>query len=241
MFTPKYNKTLRLKWVFLDLDDTLWDFKTNSLEALKTIYSQNVYLHDIFADFNSFLNLYRFHNDRLWELYHHGKIDAQTLKRERFEVLLRATFDGSEAPRRACALNDSYLDTLSTQTAIVEGTESLLRSLAQHALIGVLSNGFINVQYKKLYRTPLWRYVQRMVISDEVGITKPNVRIFRFAELATGAESQTTLMIGDNPDADIAGAVGAGWHAIYLNRRGKACDVDVPNCDSLAQVQKLLF
>ena len=60
-----------------------------------------------------------------------------------------------------------------------------------------------------------------MVISDEIRIQKPDPRIFRYAEQETGATPDTTIMIGDNPDNDIQGALDAGWQAIYLDRKSK--------------------
>ena len=60
-----------------------------------------------------------------------------------------------------------------------------------------------------------------MVISDEIGVQKPDARLFRYAEQATGALPASTLMIGDNPDNDIKGAIDAGWRAIYLDRKDK--------------------
>ena len=121
-------------------------------------------------------------------------------------------------------LNDRYLWLLGECDASVEGAKELLDELSRKYLIGVLTNGFIEVQYRKLRSTGLDRYIQRMVISDEIGIQKPDSRLFRYAEQATGATPESTIMIGDNPDNDIRGAIDAGWSAIYLDRKGKPFD-----------------
>ena len=67
-----------------------------------------------------------------------------------------------------------------------------------------------------------------MVISDEIGIQKPDPRIFRYAEQATGATTDSTLMIGDNPTNDIQGALNAGWHAIYFDRKDRPFSPNSP-------------
>ncbi|MDE5872205.1 MAG: HAD-IA family hydrolase, partial [Muribaculaceae bacterium] len=118
-------------------------------------------------------------------------------------------------------LNDCYLRMLGECDTPVEGARELLDELSRKCLIGVLTNGFTEVQYRKLHSTGLDRYVQRMVISDEIGIQKPDIRIFRYAETATGASPESTIMIGDNPDNDIKGAINAGWHAVYFDRKNK--------------------
>ncbi|MDE6056815.1 MAG: HAD-IA family hydrolase, partial [Muribaculaceae bacterium] len=97
----------------------------------------------------------------------------------------------------------------------------LLAKVSERHLIGVLTNGFTEAQYRKLKSSGLDRYIQRMVISDEIGVQKPDSRLFRYAEQATGALPASTLMIGDNPDNDIKGAIDAGWRAIYLDRKNK--------------------
>ena len=130
-----------------------------------------------------------------------------------------------------------YLDILSDESRLVPDALDILERAREHYLIGILSNGFREVQYKKLRTTGLWRYVQRMVVSDEIGVNKPDARLFRFAEQAVGARPEECLMIGDNPDADIKGAIDAGWRAVYFNRVGKQAIVaGVPETDSLADI-----
>ena len=143
------------------------------------------------------------------------------------------------------AVNDRYLWLLGECNTPVEGAGDILESLSRRFLIGVLTNGFTEVQYRKLNSTGLDRYIQRMVISDEIGIQKPDPRIFRYAEQETGAEPSTTIMIGDNPDNDIRGAINAGWRAIYLDRKSKPFTTDSPlflgRIDSLGKMADFEF
>lgn len=245
MTLPNYIRCKGVRWIFLDLDDTLFDFRANSAVALRMLYDKYEYILKNFNTYENFQSYYRRHNDRMWYAYHHALIDSETLKRERFERVLRDcerldnagcpviiedddTYEyGHEEPvpgemsRLAMELNDYYLDTLAQQKIVTEGAFELLEFLRRRVMIGVLSNGFQEVQYRKLYITGLWRYVQRMVVSDEIGVTKPDSRLFRYAEQETGIAPGEAVMVGDNPDADISGALAAGWQAVYFDRFGK--------------------
>lgn len=241
MSLPIYNKSQTLKWVFLDLDDTLWDFSANSLSALKKLYINHNYLSKYYPSFELFSDRYHEINARMWRLYERAEIDVATLKRQRFALLFPDIADTEEGGLLGKSLNDEYIRILGGEKILVPGAEELCRSLSKHYLIGILSNGFREVQYRKLYGGPLWRYVQRMVLSDEAGISKPDERLFRFAERAVGAEASEIVMVGDNPSADIVGAVGAGWGAIYFDRHGRGdAPEGVPTASTLDEVRRLL-
>lgn len=104
----------------------------------------------------------------------------------------------------------------------------MLKELRQKYLIGVLSNGFKGIQYKKLVNSGLDSYIQRVVISEEIGIQKPDARIFRYAETATGASADSAVMVGDNPANDVGGAIAAGWRAIYYDCKEKPFESSSP-------------
>ena len=209
------------KWIFFDLDDTLFDFTTASFISLCRLWDES---HEIRARFDNpeaFLDEYHIHNKRMWQLHESGRISADFLKGERFRLTVAPERDDESTAKAMRLLNDRYLWLLGECDAPVEGARELLDHLSRKHLIGVLTNGFTEAQYRKLRSTGLDRYIQRMVISDEIGIQKPDPRIFRYAEQETGATPDTTIMIGDNPDNDIRGALEAGWQAIYLDRKSK--------------------
>lgn len=220
----------RPKWLWFDLDDTLWDFKSNSDTALRQLYDASDVLRSQFDCFEAFSDLYHEVNHELWGLYAEAKITADYLKSERFRRVLGLA-DNPVSSGLCAALNREYLRLLTLQTRLVDGAEEVLAKLSRLYMIGVLSNGFADTQYHKLYRTPLWRYVQRMVISDEIDCRKPHTRIFRHAERAVGAAPRECLMIGDNPDTDIAGARAAGWQALWLDPAG---------CGDISSLRQLL-
>ena len=209
------------KWIFFDLDDTLFDFSQASFISLLRLWDETPEIRDRFNNPEAFLDEYHIHNKHMWELHESGKISADFLKPERFRLTVAPERYDDETLKAMRMLNDRYLWLLGECSSPVEGAKYLLEDLSKKYLIGVLTNGFTEVQYRKLRSTGLDRFIQRMVISDEIGIQKPDSRIFRYAEQETGATPETTVMIGDNPDNDIQGALNAGWSAIYFDRKSK--------------------
>ncbi|MDE6379913.1 MAG: YjjG family noncanonical pyrimidine nucleotidase [Muribaculaceae bacterium] len=220
IFAEKYLM-MAPKWIFFDLDDTLFDFTTASFISLCRLWDESPEIRARFDTPDAFLDEYHIHNKRMWQLHECGQITADFLKGERFRLTVAPDRNDESTVKAMRLLNDRYLWLLGECDTPVEGAKDLLSHLSHKHLIGVLTNGFTEAQYRKLHSTGLDRYIQRMVISDEIGIQKPDPRIFRYAEQETGATPDTTIMIGDNPDNDIQGALDAGWQAIYLDRKSK--------------------
>lgn len=209
------------KWIFFDLDDTLFDFSHASIISLHRLWDESQEIRLRFSTAKAFIDEYHIHNRRMWDLHEHGKISAEVLKTERFRLTVAPERSDEDTIKRMHSLNDRYLWHLGECNTPIEGANELLDELSRKCLIGVLTNGFTEVQYRKLHTTGLDRFIQRMIISDEIGIQKPDMRLFRYAERETGAIPGNTVMVGDNPENDIQGALDAGWHAIYYEWKGK--------------------
>lgn len=212
----EFHNFSRPRWLFFDLDDTLWDFKRNSLESLRHVYSIYPEIFGRFPTFEQFVDEYHAHNSDLWIDFAEGKVSSGRLKSERWR---RTLFPGSdsEKPVAVCAdIDREYLHFLAEQPGLVDGVREVLDNLSRRYMIGVLSNGFLDTQYRKLRHSGLWRYVVRTIVSDEVGYQKPDPRLYKYAVDATGAVG-TPVMIGDNPHTDIIGALRAGWQAVWYN------------------------
>lgn len=233
-----------LKWIFFDLDDTLFDFSSASILSLRRLWDEDSAVRSRFHTPEAFIDEYHIHNRRMWQLHESGQISADFLKSERFRLTIAPESDDDRTLSEMRRLNDRYLRLLGECDAPVEGAKDLLAKLSGRHLIGVLTNGFTEAQYRKLKSSGLDRYIQRMVISDEIGVQKPDARLFRYAEQATGALPASTLMIGDNPDNDIKGAIDAGWRAIYLDRKDKPFSSSSPlylgRCTTLMEILPML-
>lgn len=210
---------LMCKTLFIDLDDTIWDFRANSKLALRQVYGE-FSLDRVFAGYEQFQTFYMEANHQLWEEYHHNRVTKDFLIVERFARPLRQVDSPlSDDMSFIMSLNDRYLDVLAQQNTLVPGALDLLDYLtAKGYPLYILSNGFAEVQARKLQSGGIDRYFKRLILSDEIGITKPDRRLFDYALQVVGSTAADTAIVGDNYDADILGAMNAGWRAIYFNR-----------------------
>lgn len=236
---------IAIEWVWIDLDDTLWDFHANSRETLAIIYRQEG-LSEYFADVDSWRDAYIACNKSLWELYNRGQVTKEYLMMERFRRVLADA--GCKAPYDkvlARHLDRVYLECLGQLGTLVPGARDLLLYLRKKGYkTGVLSNGFHEVQHNKLHSAGIDDLIDLVVLSDDIGINKPDSRLFDYAVNSAGTDPQHSLMIGDNPDTDIAGAIRSGWHSIYFNRDGQQpslpADCGAIEITSLRQAMDLL-
>lgn len=217
--------------IWLDLDDTLWDFKANSRVALEGLYN-DYDLKRWFATAAEWIGCYERHNHALWDQYNKALISKEYLMTERFRRPLQEAGSPlvSEYSRQ---FDGEYLDRLADCTRLIDGAIELLEAIRKRGYrTGILSNGFTEVQYRKIRNSGLEPYIDYVVLSDDIGVNKPDVRLFRYAEKVCGSDASRCLMIGDNPDTDIAGAIAAGWKAIYFSRKGDV-HASVPTVRSL--------
>lgn len=204
--------------VWFDLDDTLWDFEKNSLTALTELYHRRG-LESWWPTVSEWLDAYHAVNSALWQKYNRGEITAATLRRDRFLITLRdAGYDGEDIWELAESLDREYLHILSGLPDLVAGVAEGLPQLSTYYNIGILSNGFADTQHRKLRSGGIDRFVDITVLSDDIGVAKPDRRLFDHAASVAG-EKGKPLMVGDNPETDIAGALNAGWDAIWFNPR----------------------
>lgn len=228
--------------VFIDLDDTLWDFSTNSKIALRHIY--DFFELDKYApEYSTFQSIYKLKNDELWELYHYGKINKDFLVNERFEATLNLIgYTKPDIIELASSINLEYLDYLAMQPTLIPFAEELLQHLSVKFKIGILSNGFKGVQAKKLQSAGIDHYIDLIVLSEDVGYTKPMKEIFDYALSCRNSCPENTLMIGDNYDADICGANNAGWKTIFFNKKNQNVENNIADItvNSLADIIELL-
>lgn len=228
------NKDLVPRVAWIDLDDTLWNFKGNSRVALRGLYDA-YHLGRWFATPEAWIECYERHNHALWHLYNHAAITKEYLMSERFRrPLVEASCNLADEYGRQ--FDGEYLDRLAECRGLVDGAIELLERLhASGWKTGVLSNGFTEVQHRKIRNSGLAPYVDYVVLSDDIGVNKPDVRLYRHAEQVSGSDAAHCLMVGDNPDTDIAGAIAAGWQAILFAPDGPSHPT-VPTITSLADL-----
>jgi putative hydrolase of the HAD superfamily len=201
------------KFIFIDLDDTIWDFHENARLSLIDMFTDRR-LDRYFSDFEEFFSIYAKKNIELWEAYGKGEITKDFLMAERFRYPLSRM--GINDQELAEAIGIQYLEILPTKTALMPYAIETLDYLSARYPLTIISNGFTEVQYKKINSSGIGHYFEHIVLSEAAGALKPDKRIFEYAmQLNNCHSSKECIMIGDSYEADIVGAQNAGIDQVY--------------------------
>lgn len=202
--------------LFFDLDHTLWNFEINSKETIRELFITNRLHETVTPDFDFFFEKYSFHNKRLWHRYNHGFIKQAELKWKRmWHALLEFKLADETLAKK---LSDEYLQILPSKTALFPHTKEILSYCTNKAYkVHLITNGFEQVQWRKLDNAQIGHYFSSVITSEAAGCLKPHKEIFDFAIGKAGCCYREGIMIGDNLDADILGAINAGMDTIFVN------------------------
>ena len=209
---------MKYKDLFIDFDDTLYDTHGNAVIALRETF-EAFDLGRYFPDPQVFYDAYWMANIDLWTRYSKGEITRDYLIVERFRRPLNIG-SGLDVTEKLCLeMSDRFLDYCSTKSGVVAGAHELMDYLRQQGYrMHMCSNGFHEVQYKKLAACGLKDYFDTIILSEDAGFNKPSPQYFDYAFRQSGASRETTLMIGDNLQTDILGALASGIDALLFNR-----------------------
>ena len=204
--------------LFVDFDDTLYDTHGNAVIALHELFDA-LHLERWFPDAGVFYDRYWEANIDLWTRYSRGEITRDYLIVERFRRPL-SYGQGLEPTEQQCLeASDLFLDFCSSKPGLVEGARELMDYLKSRGYrLHMCSNGFHEVQYKKLRACGLHDHFDTIVLSEDAGANKPSAQFFDYAVSRSKAQKSTTLMIGDNFQTDILGAKRYGLAVAYFNR-----------------------
>jgi YjjG family noncanonical pyrimidine nucleotidase len=200
--------------LFFDLDNTIWDFNSNSFDALY-IALKKLHLLEEIGSYNAFFKIYCEVNERLWDLYRQGLMSKKVLSVQRFEESFER--HGTPVNIGGGVVNIAYLNEMPSHTRLVNGAREVLDYLHGRYEIAIITNGFKEVQYDKIRKSELSKYFSKIFISEEIGEQKPGKKIFEYAIKSMNAPKKSSLMIGDSWEADIIGAMNFGIDQIYFN------------------------
>ena len=227
---------MNIQHVFFDLDHTLWDFEKNSDLTFKKVFNKN----NIDTNLESFLEVYRPINFEFWKLYREEKVTKAELRYGR----LKKTFDAINYTISDGIIDliaEQYIDHLSDFNYLFEGTFEILDYLKDKYELHIITNGFEEIQSKKLQNSKIDHYFNKVITSESVGVKKPNPKVFTHALKLANANSVNSIMIGDNVEADINGAINVGMKAIHCNFEDKVIyDKSFISVSSLLEIKQYI-
>lgn len=225
------------KLILIDLDDTLWATQRNNKRGLQALYTALEW-GQYFVSFEEFFALYNPINHALWSEYNVGSISKEALSVERLRRPLEGKLEQSlEEWQR---VDELFISLVKEQTELCPHALEVMAELKGRYPIAILSNGFGELQHSKVERSGLAPYVDQVILSDEVGINKPDARIFHHAlSVMGGVPAEEAVMIGDSYHSDIIGASNAGIPSIWYNPQGWWADESASITPPLATITDL--
>jgi putative hydrolase of the HAD superfamily len=226
---------MQIKHIFFDLDHTLWDFETNSSKTFSFILKKN----ELDINFNDFIEVYKPINHKYWKLFREDKVSKKDLRYFR----LKEAFDAisyKASDEIIHTLSEEYITFLSQHNTLFNNAIEVLEYLKEKYVMHIITNGFEEVQFKKLKNSNLLPFFDQIITSEKVGVKKPNPKIFQYAMDISGASSNESIMIGDNFEADILGAINVGMQAIFCEFNGEVATQEVPTVYNLMELKNFL-
>ncbi len=198
--------------IFFDLDHTLWDFDKNSKNAFEKLLKEN----NLPVSIENFLTIYEPINKKYWEEYSQGIKTKAEVKFRR----LTDTFDVLNIKVNQKFIEyfaDAYLNYLKEEKQLMPGTIEILEYLQNKYRLHILTNGFIEIQERKVHNSGLNKYFKSIISSEEINKQKPHPEVFNYALQKAGTYAHKSIMIGDNLKSDVLGARNVGMQAIHYD------------------------
>lgn len=223
------------KHIFFDLDHTLWDFDKNSAFAFELIFEK----HQISVSVNVFIQHYLPINQEYWRLYQTNQVSHEHLRYYR----LKDSFDALNYVVDSTLihkLSEDYIQYLPENNHLFDGAVEVLDYLSNHYKLHIITNGFSQVQTRKLQNANIAHYFATVTNSEMAGVKKPHPNIFNFALSLANATIQESIMIGDSIEADIQGALSVGMDVIYFNEQNVKVNYPISQIGHLLELKNIL-
>ncbi|QDS36003.1 HAD family hydrolase [Brevibacillus brevis] len=206
--------------ILFDLDDTLFDFSACWEKGMQ----QTLATHALTAELDQekFLEALRRHGDDLWVDVIAKRYDFTQYRRLRFQRAMaecNRQIEAEQVDDFQRAYQAACMDAVQPDVTV----QSTIAKLAEEHTLGIVTNGPVDMAFIKVERLGLSAYFprERVFISEIIGHHKPDLRIYEHVREKLGVESKQVLFVGDTWEADVAGAMDAGFSAVWINPRGK--------------------
>lgn len=218
------NNSKQYRYLFFDLDHTLWDFEANARATLAELFISLKLEERGVNDFGLFHKNYLIHNEKLWEQYRNGLVKQEELRVKRMRLALLDFKIADEGLAEEMSIR--FLDLLPTRTILFPDSKEILRYLSGKGYeLHMITNGFEKTQHSKLKYSGLNSFFKEIITSEGSNSLKPNKEIFDFALQKTNAEKNESIMIGDSIEVDIIGAMNAGIDQVFVNHYHISTDI----------------
>lgn len=205
------------KHLFFDLDHTLWDFEKNSAECLADIYEIFNFKNLNISSLEMFQQEFSIVNRHHWSLLEQNLITHEDLRRRRFQETLENLGVKDLKKSFGLEINEYFLELLPKKAHLIEGAVEVLEYLLPKYELHIISNGWQDIQVNKMKSSEIHHYFGEIITNELAGTRKPDRRIFDYAVDVTKADLSESLMIGDNYEADILGAINAKMDTVFYN------------------------
>lgn len=218
---------MKYQWLLFDADETLFYF--DAFAGLKRLFQA----YDIEFTEKDYAE-YKLINKPLWVEYQEKRITAEDLKSQRFQQWANTL----DVPTDE--LNSGFLKAMAHICKPLPGAEVLLEALASKVNMAIITNGFTELQEARLENTGFKKFFSEVVISEQVGLAKPDVGIFEHTfDRIKHQDKATVLMVGDNPHSDILGGMKAGIDTCWLNHHGAPVPENIRPTYEVADLHQL--
>ncbi|PRX45224.1 YjjG family noncanonical pyrimidine nucleotidase [Salegentibacter salegens] len=228
-------KLSNISHIFFDLDHTLWDFDRNSALAFERVFK----FRKIPLEINDFLKIYMPVNFKYWERYRNDEVTKEALRygrlKDSFDLL---KFEADKDLIDNIAID--YIEYLPDHNFLLDGSKEVLDYLHKTYELHIITNGFEEVQHKKLTNSGISKYFTTITTSEEAGVKKPNKLIFEAALQKSSALAENSIMIGDNYEADCTGAKNCGIKPIFFDYYGNKENIGVIHIKTLNELKTYL-
>ena len=222
----------RYRWIVFDADGTLFDFERAEQIALaRTCRDFGLTLS------RERLRTYQAISAVLWRKLEAGKMSWQRLKTARFEELL----DHEGISLEPASISDRYIERLGRENHLLPDAEALVRELAPRFRLLLATNGIAEVQHRRLGSSSIRPFFEELLISEEIGVSKPASEFFAeaFARMGHPTRDQV-LVVGDGLSSDIAGGAAFGVDTCWFNPHRTANDSAVTPTYEISSLPELL-
>ena len=206
------------KWIFFDVDDTLYDQRETFCTAFRETIGRGKDFSASLLDQVYLRSMY--YNEKRFDEIQKGTLNSNRIIEYR---ILHACedYDIPVSPDQAVGFRKHYIEAQG-ELRLTPVMEELLDLLRGKMGVGIITNGRYEHQLRKIQALGLTRWVgeRNILISGGFGKAKPDPDIFMEAQNRTGADVADMIYVGDSYERDVVGAKKAGWTAIWMNRRG---------------------